>query len=211
MRLTNILIGFFLILFSYSGNSQISETELAEYEFGYPFKAGVYYTYEDFKMNNPTEISNFKVITRSSEFLCRNGSVSDYIEYKSGGEPKRINGSDIWGYSKRGDVYVVHKNMFYKIIRFGGICFLDAIRGDYKEDDEVQKPNNIATTENFGLLEANTGNTFDFNLINLEEIISKDEDVYHEYLKTSIKRKDRKFVFLRKYNEKHKIYFPLAN
>ncbi|NOX48856.1 MAG: hypothetical protein GXO89_17990 [Chlorobi bacterium] len=204
------LFGLVLVLLYLYGNSQPSESGLVEYEFGYPFKTGVYYTFEDFKTNSPTEIGSFRVITRASEFVCRNGTVSDYIEYESKGETIRINGADIWGYAKRGSVYVTHKNMFYKILMFGGICFLDVIRGG-KEDDEVQNPFNAATTEHFALLDAETGKTFDFRIKYLENLLSNDKEVYEEYLKSSLKRKDKKFVFLRKYNDKHKIYFPLVH
>ncbi|MCD4696807.1 MAG: hypothetical protein K8S16_11270 [Bacteroidales bacterium] len=206
----SVLSGLLFIMLFYSGNCQVLKNKMVEYEFGYPFKAGIYYTFEDFKTNNPTEINYFRVITRASELACMAGNLSDYIEYESGNENIRINGKDIWGYSKRGNVYVTHKNMFYKIIMFGGICYMVALRGDNREDDEVQKPFNAATSEHHALLDVNTGKTYDFRIKYLENLLSTDEEIYEDYLNSNIKKRDRKFIFLKKYNDKHKIYFPVV-
>lgn len=196
-------------LFSLSGYCQVEEG-LIEYEFGYPFKTGIYYTFENFKENSPIEINQFRIITRASEAACRSGNLSDYIEYESAGEKIRINGSDVWGYSKKGDVYVTHKNMFYKIFIYGGISYLLAIRGNNREDDEVQKHFNPASSEHHALLDAATGNTYDCRVKYLDLLLVKDSVIYEEYRNSNLNNKDKIFIFLRKFNEQHKIYFPVV-
>lgn len=196
-------------LFSTSAIGQSLEEGVIEYEFGYPFKTGIYYTFENFQENSPIEISHFRVITRANTAACRSGNLSDYIEYKSGAENIRVNGEDIWGYSKNGDVYVTHKNMFYKILIYGGISYLVALRGGFKEDDGVQKQFNAANEERHSLLDANTGETYDFKTKFLDSLLIQDKEIYEEYLNSNLKKRDKKFIFLRKFNEKHKIYFPI--
>ncbi len=212
MKLSMIwLSSIFLILFLDSGSCQIVEKEMVEYEFGYPFKTGIYYTFENFKENSTIEINYFHVITIASEAACRNGRLSDYIKYESGSETIKIKGEDIWGYSKKGDVYVSHRNMFYKIFKYGSICYLVALRGNTREDDEIQKHFNAATSEHHALLDANTGKTYDFKTKYLDSLLVKDEELYEEYLNSNIKKRDKDYLFIRKFNEQHKIYFPVVN
>lgn len=202
------LLLFFL--FSISAFGQPYGDGLIEYEFGYPFKTGIYYTFENFKENRPIEINSFRVIRRANTAACRTGKLSDYIIYESGSEELRVNGEDIWGYSKKGDVYVSHKNMFYEILIYGGISYMVALRGGFKEDDGVQKQLNAANEERHALLDANTGKTYDFKTKFLDSLLMQDKEIYEEYLNSNLKKRDKKFIFLRKYNEKHQIYFPIV-
>lgn len=202
------LLLFFL--FSISAFGQPYGDGLIEYEFGYPFKTGIYYTFENFKENRPIEINSFRVIRRANTAACRTGKLSDYIIYESGSEEIRVNGEDIWGYSKKGDVYVSHKNMFYEILIYGGISYMVALRGGFKEDDGVQKQLNAANEERHALLDANTGKTYDFKTKFLDSLLMQDKEIYEEYLNSNLKKRDKKFIFLRKYNEKHQIYFPIV-
>lgn len=208
-RYLNLYLLLFF-LFSISAFGQTYEHGLIEYEFGYPFKTGIYYTFENFKENRPIEISSFRVITRANTAACRSGNLSDYIVYESGTEEIRVNGEDIWGYSKKGDVYVTHKNMFYEILIYGGISYMVALQGGKREDDEVQKHFNAANEERHALLNANSGKTYDFKTKFLDSLLMQDKDIYEEYLNSNMKNRDKKFIFLRKFNEKHQIYFPIV-
>ncbi len=54
-----------------------------------------------------------------------------------------------------------------------------------------------------------TGNRVDFNLENLENMLKRDDEIYKEFMALSRKKKkEQANRFIRKYNEKHPVYFP---
>jgi len=59
------------------------------------------------------------------------------------------------------------------------------------------------------LFDFETGEVLDYNTESVEVLLIKDPELYDEYqaLKNR-KKKQMKFVFIRRYNEKHPLYFP---
>ncbi len=59
------------------------------------------------------------------------------------------------------------------------------------------------------IIEFETGNTIEYDLKNIELLLSKDIDLYQEFLQLSRKKKKQMmFLYLRKYNEKYPLYLP---
>jgi hypothetical protein len=58
------------------------------------------------------------------------------------------------------------------------------------------------------VLDMQTGKVFDFILPNMEELYKRDEALYKEFMELKKgKRRKMMFFYLRKYNEKHALYF----
>jgi hypothetical protein len=59
------------------------------------------------------------------------------------------------------------------------------------------------------LLDFSTGRVLDYTAESLEILLMQDSELHDEY--TSLRKKKRKqqrFIYIRKFNEKHPLYFP---
>ena len=59
------------------------------------------------------------------------------------------------------------------------------------------------------LLDFETGEVMEYDMDGVEILIMKDPELHDEYVSLSRRKKGQlKFVYIRKYNEKHPLYFP---
>ena len=62
------------------------------------------------------------------------------------------------------------------------------------------------------LLDFETGEVIEYNIEAVEVLLMKDPELADEYgALRHRKRKQMKFVFIRRYNEKHPLFFPARN
>ena len=58
------------------------------------------------------------------------------------------------------------------------------------------------------ILDFETGKVMDYNVTNLEIALMRDPELYDEYIVlNSTKKKQLKFLYIRKFNERNSIYF----
>ena len=83
---------------------------------------------------------------------------------------------------------------------FGGMGYSYRMRPMGSESTEIRQL----------ILDFDNGKAYDYTLENLEILMMKDQDLYTEFSSLSKrKQKQLKFVYLRKYNDKHPLYFPI--
>ena len=59
------------------------------------------------------------------------------------------------------------------------------------------------------LLDFTTGNVLDYTDSSLEAILMQDPELHDEYMGLrKKKRKQMRFIYIRKFNERHPLYFP---
>jgi hypothetical protein len=59
------------------------------------------------------------------------------------------------------------------------------------------------------LFDFETGEVMDYDIESVEVLLMKDPELYDEYQGLrNRKKKQMKFVFIRRFNEKHPLYFP---
>jgi hypothetical protein len=69
-------------------------------------------------------------------------------------------------------------------------------------------PRYVYSTQQF-ILDFESGNIYDFDVEHMEVLLQRDQNLLKEF--DALKRKQKRdsiFLYLRKYNEKHPIYFP---
>jgi len=59
------------------------------------------------------------------------------------------------------------------------------------------------------IMDFETGKVLDYNVQNMEIVLMRDPELYDEYMGLrSRKKKQLKFLYIRKFNERNPVYFP---
>ena len=127
----------------------------------------------------------------------------------------------MWGFSQNGILYVNWNNEFNRIPVFGSISHFIAdktyVENNYNPYNNSYNRYNTHYNRNQQtvkkevrqyLLYMETGKIIDYNYKNIEILLMKDIKLYEEFVKLKRKKKRQlKFLYLRKYNNKHPFYF----
>ena len=178
------------------------------------FTDGIYLTFADFRNNKPIQkagiISSFN---REEIDFLRNVVSTRTISYKdSAGIAREIAPSKLWGFCENNSVYIRFSGDFNKIVVMGNICHFTALYTTYFSGGPTNRGGAITgaqveSVEQY-VLDMQTGKVFDFVLPNMEELYKRDEALYKEFMSMKKgKRKKMLFFYLRKYNERHPLYF----
>ena len=189
-----------------------SQTEV-EYNKNFRFKEGIYLTYDQFKHDTP--ISNLRIISKYDKheigFLSKLVLKKKISYLDSVGNKQEVTTGNIWGYSNNNIVYINLNGEFNRIPIIGNICHFTAIVTVYNElyESNAYDPGGYAAREfRQYILDFETGKILLYTINNLEFILKRDQQLYGEFsaLKKRQKKKS-KFIYLRKYNERHPLYF----
>lgn len=180
---------------------------------------GLYLSYTDLRHNWP--IPKEKIISNIDkdqlEFYSKliEGDKIDYIERD--GNKAHIKADDVWGFCQNNVIYLNSNRSFFRITVFGAISFfLASVPITYSTpgynmfiNGPVGNSTTTAKEVRDYLMDFYTGNRVEFTLDNLEEMLKRDTEIYTEF--TALSRKKKKELatrYIRKYNEKHPVYFP---
>ncbi|MCF6365229.1 MAG: hypothetical protein L3J35_03410 [Bacteroidales bacterium] len=215
-QLLIILIAFLSINISAQDNN--TPEGYVKYSNSFKFKDGIFESFIQVKENNP--IKKSQIVTNidynSFDFFDRLLEEKIITVYDNLGVNRKIKTEKIWGFSNKGVLYINLNDEYNRIPVFGNISHFIAnktyIEYDpyrYNSYNRYNNPYSTKTVLMQYLLDFETGKIYDFNYKSVELLISKDQDLYEEFSKLS-KRKKKKlqFLYVRKYNQKHPIYFP---
>lgn len=205
--------------------------DMVRYAPGYEFPDGIYFDFEMVKKGEP--IPSARVVTDvdlfDREFYEKITSTGEIVIYDENGVKKVINTDKIWGYGRNGVLYINVGSAFHRISLVGSIShFVASVttynpnyydpysynpyysnsynRGRYNNSPQSSYSN---TDLRQYLLDFESGEVMEYNSESVEVMLMKDPELADEYLALrGRKRKQMKFVFIRRYNEKHPLYFP---
>lgn len=221
-----ILIFILLIPVLVLGQQDSVKVRKIKYDPEFKFTDGIFLNIEDVKNNDP--IIKARIITdldyNDFSFFEKLLSKDVFIVLDGVGLRKEIKSNSIWGFSQNGVVYIYWNEEFSRIPVFGSIGHFIADKtyiqqnntnypygnNNYYNPYDPYYPNRSQTTKTElrqYLLDMETGKIVDYNYKNLEIILMRDPELYKEFIE--LKKKDRKklkFLFLRKYNDKHPLY-----
>lgn len=197
-----------------------SQQKTIQYTKDFEFSNGVYLSFSDFKSNNPIIaakiISDYNKTNR--DFFDQLLSKNSFTYMDSLGKEQTHKSNDIWGYCQNGTVFINYGTDYARVVIIGSIShFVATLQRKigvsdpfmYNYNDPFYNPNRyVYSTEQF-VLDYETGKILEFNVPNMEALLSRDAELSQQFaaLKKRQKR-DGIFLYLRKYNEKHPIYFP---
>ena len=219
------LIGLIIVvLVSQNVYSQVDSANLIKYNSDFQFREGLYINFDDVRNNSPLPKS--RIISEydynDPDFFEKVLIKSKVYYYDNIGNRKELNPDKIWGYSQNGFIYINIDDDFFRINLIGSVCHFIASHTTYTEyynspyyynsyyDPYRMPPTSYSTTEmRQYLLDFNNGRVLDYNYEAVEIILMKDPELYDEYIALSKKKKKQlKFVYVRKYNNKYPLYFP---
>jgi len=218
----HILILFVLsIYFLPSGFSQNVENNKGKVKYtpAFKFTDGIFLNFQQVKNNNPVPKSQILTTIDYNSFdfydkLFENKFITIYDNL---GIQKKIEVKKIWGFSNKGIIFINMNDEFNRIPVFGSISHFIANKtvqeyNPYRYNNSYYYYNDPYSTKTVMvqyLLDFDTGNIYDFTIGSVEKIISKDIELYEEFSKLSNRKKKKlKFLYIRKYNQKHPVYFP---
>jgi hypothetical protein len=192
----------------------VSAQDSIPYTAGFKFTDGLYTDFESFRHNKPilksAIVSGFD--HNEIDFL-RKIVATKSITYKdNAGMEREINPSGLWGFCENNSVYIHYNGDFNKIVVMGSICHFTAMYTTYLSTGPgvggtVGAGAPVESVQQY-VLDMQTGKVLDFILPNMEELYKRDDALYKEFMAMK-KNKRRKlmFFYLRKYNERHTVYF----
>jgi hypothetical protein len=224
------LLFFFLfnILF-YNGLAQDDSVRLIKYTPEYIFKDGIYLSFDQLKNNSP--ILKSRIISSldpdSEDFFEKLLSKDNIYIYDKYGVKKEVPVKNIWGYCNNGMVYINLSENFHRINIIGTLChfiadvtvysntYYDPYYYYYSNNPYYYNMRPVATKSSEirqFIFNFNDGKVYDYSVEGLEIVLMKDPELYDEYVSLkSKKKKELKFYYIRKFNERNPLYLPEIN
>lgn len=217
----------FLFLLFFGGNvraviaqvqNEITPQKSIQYDKDFVFRDGIYFTFLDFKNNNP--IPKAKIIFNSNKddknFLKYVLAKSSFTYIDGFGKEMIRQSDDVWGYCSNGTIYINHGTDYNRVTIIGSIChFVATIPVRVGAADPFYNNQPFGERDQFTyvtdqlIIDFESGKVLSFNVDNMEGLLSRDPALYKEF--TALKKRQKRdsiFVYLRKYNEKYPVYFP---
>ncbi len=189
-----------------------------QYDRDFVFREGVYLTFLDFVNNNPIPVS--KIVFNSNkgdkDFLkyALDKPTFNYIDGL--GKEVEYKTDEAWGYCSNSVIYINYGTDFNRVTIIGSIChFVATIPTRVGVSDPFYYNQPFGNREQYTyvteqlIIDMESGKVLQFNVGNMEALLSRDEALSKEFAALKKKQKrDSIFIYLRKYNEKHPVFFP---
>lgn len=201
---------------------------MVKYTPEFKFEDGIYLNFQQVKANSP--VSKSRLLTSSDyddkDFFDYMQNSKSFSFYDQLGVKQTVKADDIWGFSRNGILYIRLDNNYHRITIVGQICHFVATVTTYDTryyDPYYYNPYNYYNYR-YGayptmssssemrqyLLDFNTGKVMDYDTDELEVLLMQDPELHDEYAALrNKKKKQQKFLFIRKFNEKNPLYLPV--
>ena len=192
------------------------------------FKEGVYLNFNQAQMDSP--IPKSKILTTTDytdkDFFTKVMAESTISFYNSMGDKVDVEVKNVWGYSRNGSIYINLQGSFQRITIIGRICHFvanittyDNVYYDpyyyryYNSYYYTPRSNSVTSNElRQFILDFDTGKLYEYTVSNLEVLLMKDPELFDEYNELRNKKKKQlKFVYIRKFNERNPLYINSNN
>ncbi len=218
------------IVFAFSGTvifGQSDSAGMVKYSTDFKFKEGIYINFDQVKENDP--IPKSRILTSvdydDQYFFDHLQDQKKIYYYDKIGTKHELVVKNLWGYSRNGFLYININGNFFRITYIGKICHFVATQttymnsynnpyyNNYYYSPYQYNPQTYQTTEmRQYLLDFETGKVYDYNDESIEILLMKDPELYDEYMALRKKKKKQlKFLYIRKFNEQNPLYFPKSS
>ncbi len=202
-----------------------TDTGLVKYNPEFKFNEGIFLNFEQVRNNQPVAKSRIlaDVGFDDPHFYDRvleDKKISFYDNY---GVKQEISTRNIWGYSRNGVLYININAGYYRITIVGAICHFVANLTTYSNDYYTspypyynygypygRQASHPTTEMRQYLLDFSTGRIMEYDIASVEVLLMKDPELYDEFMALRNKKKKQlKFLYIRKFNERNPLYFPV--
>ena len=181
------------------------------YQGGFNFHEGIYMGFQDFRVNAPS-IPKEKLSDDQGRAVVNIHDARRIFHPDSTGERKELDLDRAWGFCENDVVYLRAGDGFYRIGQYGALCHLVFEQSVWTADPFYGGAygGGRTTVQNQYVLDMETGVFETFDAATMERILARDEVLRSEWEAVPKKQRKREavYVFLRRYNERHPLYFP---
>lgn len=210
---------FLMSLFPYSFGQQ--GKKMAEYTPEFKFKEGIYIAFDQVKNNKP--VIRQRIITKVEgtdiDYFSKVLTAETMQYFDDFGIQQTIKTNEVWGYCRKGMVFINWQGEFNRVPVIGNIAYFAAVvsvsatRFPDPYDNfypGMGSPDTPQEEMRQYLIDFETGLVLDYSIDNVLVLLQKDPELHDEFkaLKKR-KKKNMTFVYVRRYNEKHPISFPV--
>jgi hypothetical protein len=194
-----------------------AQKDSVAYSREYQFKEGIYLSYLQFVKNDPIPkdaITNTNRGINAPDFYVQLFGKNTVTYKDNNGAEQKIELKDIWGYCQDQSIFIGTRNAS-RVPVIGSLCHFTRV-----EMEEGPMMNGVAgpiytpphQEINQYILDTRTGAVRSFTVADFTELLQKYDDVLYKEFSALKKRKkkDMKFLYLRKFNEKHPLYLPVT-
>lgn len=204
------LFAFSITLLCCASNAQ-PDSSWVRYQGGFNFHEGIYKGFQDFRHNAPSILKE-ELIDDQGRAVQNIHDARRLFHPDSTGERKEVDLDRAWGFCENDVVYLRAGDGFYRIGQYGALCHLVFEQTMWTADPFYGGAygSGRTTVQSQYVLDMETGAFEAFDAANMERILARDEVLRAEW--DTVPKKQRKreaiYVFLRRYNERHPLYFP---
>lgn len=187
------------------------DTNMVRYQGGYVFHDGLYLDFNAFRHNAPSVPKALLTTDQGKAVTDLRGTNGKVFHPDSTGRPVRIDLDRIWGFCDNGVVYISAGNSFSRIGLMGSISHLvfDATYRNW--DPYMMNGGTTYTVQEQRFLYMETGAFLPVNADGIYRVIERDAVLKEEFDALPKKQRNRSetvFLFMRRYNDRHPLYFP---
>ncbi|MFC2098607.1 hypothetical protein ACFLSP_02565 [Bacteroidota bacterium] len=223
-----IVGGFLIMIFLTTGylEAQDDSPDGIKYTPEFKFKDGIFLNHEQVRNNSP--IPQARILTtidyNDRDFYLKVLENKTLLFYDHLGMKQEIKSDQVWGFSRNGILYIGLDDKYHRITIVGSICHFVATVTTYDTryydpyyynpyDYYYRQggyPSNTQSSEmRQYILDFETGKVYDYEVQELEVLLMRDPELHDEYSQLKKKKKrQQKFVYLRKFNQRNPLYLP---
>lgn len=215
------ILSLFLLFFPFWVWAQ--QNNKVKYTLDFRFNDGVYLNFDAVKANKPIPLMKIQAEQNENTFdfyekLFENDFIYIYDDF---GKLEEIPISEIWGYAQNGKLFINLHDNFNRIPYFGSISHFLAdvttyqtmpttVNSRYYTAGSSYYPTTKTTETRQFIMDFSDGKVYEYDYKNLLVVLMKDQELYDEYNELSRRKKKKlKFLFIRKYNDRNPVYFPI--
>ena len=214
---------FIILLFFLSTILLAQDTELrrVKYTPEYKFIEGLYLDFNQVISGKPLKKNRIITNVSKNDFAYYKKILSTPViqYYDKYGIKQEINKTQLWGYSKKGILFIQKSGAFNRLSIIGKLCHFiavvtvqhDIVPQQYMGYNSMGFPSTSKSDEMMQfILNFESGDIYNYSSNVVAELIKKDEELYQEFMDLrKRKRRQLAFYYMRKYNARNPLFLPV--
>lgn len=187
------------------------QRDSVRYSGGFVFHDGIYLDFQAFRNNAPS-VPMAALTTAQDQRVTDLASTNGKLFYPDSlGQSTRLDLDRTWGFCDKGIVYVRAGNDFSRIGLMGTLAHLVFDATYHNFDPYMYNGGSTYTVEEQRFLNMETGAFLTVTAGGIYQAISRDAILKEDFDALSRKQRNKPetvFLFMRRYNDRHPLYFP---
>jgi len=224
-----IVAGLLMMIFLTAGSVKAQTDSLNRVKFTpeFKFRDGIFLDHGQARTNRP--IPQSRILTpvdySDRDFYLKVLENKTLLFYDHLGMKQEVKSDQVWGFSRNGVLYIALDDKYHRVTIVGSIChFVATVTTNdtryydpyyYNPYDYYYRqggyPSNTQSSEmRQYIMDFDNGKVYDYEVQGLEILLMRDPELHDEYSQLSKKKKrQQKFIYLRKFNERNPLYIPI--